>query len=63
MCHDKNFLDDLTGREVDVYLVSGIRLSARLESHLPNAVILQDDRHSCPMLVYKHAVSTITATG
>lgn len=60
MQHDKKFLDNLNGRHVEVYLVNGIRLSARLESHLPFAVILKDDRHRGPMLVYKHAISTIT---
>ncbi len=60
MRHDKKFLDHLLGRQVDVYLISGIRLSARLAAQLPYAVILDDDHHSCQMLVYKHAIATIT---
>jgi RNA chaperone Hfq len=60
MRDDKKFLDNLTGRYVDVYLINGIRLSGQLEGHLPFAVILRDDRHSGPMLVYTHAISTIT---
>ena len=45
MQYDKRFLKQLIGKRVDVYLVNGIRLSARLEGNLPVAVILKDDRH------------------
>jgi RNA chaperone Hfq len=60
MQYDKRFLKQLIGKRVDVYLVNGIRLSARLEGNLPVAVILKDDRHGGSLLVYKHSITTVT---
>lgn len=60
---EKTFLENNMGDEVVVFLVSGVKLSARLLGHDDMCLILsQKDSKTKKQMVYKEAVASIQET-
>lgn len=60
MRFERSFYADLVGKRVRVYLIPGVRLEGILRAACDD-ILLMDDIEGTHQIVYKHAISTVTA--